>query len=86
MPSLYKFNHGYKAGSHKIFIQFLKSRGIIYIRTHSSHDIFDNPNNPLSRPVVIRMKYKDIPLLHIHTTLENIDVSKKEFEEWLKKK
>jgi len=32
------------------------------------------------------MKYKDIPLLHIHTTLENIGASKKEFEEWLKKK
>ena len=70
----------------KIFIQFLKSRGIIYVRTHASHDIFDNPQNPLQRPVVIRMKYKDIPLLHIHTTLENFNVSKKEFENWLKKK
>ena len=58
----------------------------MYIRTHSSHDIFDNPKNPLARPVVIRMKYKDTPLLHIHTTLENIGVTKKEFEEWLKKR
>ena len=77
---------GIKPVSTKIFIQFLKSKGIVYIRTHSSHDIFDNPQRPLPRPVVIRMKYKDIPLLHIHTTLENIGVSKKEFEEWLKKK
>ena len=70
----------------KIFIPFLKSRGIIYIRTHASHDIFDNLGNPLSRPVVIRTKFKDMPLLHIHTTLETIGISKKEFEEWLKKK
>jgi len=77
---------GIKSVPTKIFIQFLKSRGIVYIRTHASHDIFDNPASSLSRPVVIRTKYKDIPLLHIHTTLENIGVSKKEFEEWLKKK
>lgn len=77
---------GIKPVPTKIFIQFLKSRGIVYIRTHASHDIFDNPVSPLSRPVIIRTKYKDMPLLHIHTTLETIGVSKKEFEEWLKKK
>ena len=77
---------GIKPVPTKIFIQFLKYKGVVYIRTHSSHDIFDNPLSPLPRPVVIRMKYKDIPLLHIHTTLENIGVSKKEFEDWLKKK
>ena len=77
---------GIKPVPTKVFIQFLKSLGIIYVRTHASHDIFDNPKKPLPRPVVIRMKYKDIPLLHIHTTLENIGVSKKEFENWLKKK
>lgn len=31
----------------KVFIQFLKTKGIVYIRTHASHDIFDNPQNPL---------------------------------------
>ena len=77
---------GIKPVATKIFIQFLKSMGIIYVRTHASHDIFDNPKNPLPRPVVIRIKYKDIPLLHIHTALENIGVSKKAFEDWLKKK
>jgi predicted RNA binding protein YcfA (HicA-like mRNA interferase family) len=77
---------GIKPVPTKIFIQFLKSRGIVYIRTHASHNIFDNPVSPLSRPVVIRTKFKDMPLLHIHTALETIGVSKKEFEEWLKKK
>ena len=77
---------GIKPVPTKIFIRFLKSLGIIYVRTHASHDIFDNPKKPLPRPVVIRMKNKEIPLLHIHTTLETIGVSKKEFEDWLKKK
>ena len=77
---------GIKPVPTKVFILFLKSKGIIYLRTHASHDIFDNPQNPLPRPVVIRMKYKDMPLLHMHTTLETIGVTKKEFEEWLKKK
>ena len=76
---------GIKPVPTKVFIKFLKSLGIIYVRTHASHDIFDNPGKPLPRPVVLRTKYKDIPLLHIHTTLENIGVSKKEFENWLKK-
>ncbi len=76
---------GIKPVPTKVLISFLKSRGIIHMRTHASHAIFDNPQEPLPRPVVIRMKYKDIPLLHIHTTLETIGVSKKEFEEWLKK-
>lgn len=68
---------GIKPVPTKIFMLFLKSKGIVYIRTQSSHDVFDNPQNPLPGPVVIRMKYKDTPLLHIHTTLENIGISKK---------
>lgn len=77
---------GIKPVPTKVFIQFLKSPGILYVKTHASHDIFDNPKKPLPRPVVIRMKHKDIPLLHIHTALENSGVSKKEFEDWLKNK
>jgi hypothetical protein len=41
--------------------------------------------NPLPRPVVIRMKYNDIPLLHIHTTLENIGATKKNLKPGLEK-
>ena len=67
------------------FLKYLKSKEIVYIRTESSHDIYDNPEKPLLRPIVIRTKYKEIPLLHIHTTLQNIGISKKEFENWLKR-
>jgi predicted RNA binding protein YcfA (HicA-like mRNA interferase family) len=67
------------------FLRFLKSKGVVYIRSEASHDIYDNPQQPLFRPIVVRTKYKDVPLLHIHTSLENIGVSKKEFEEWMKK-
>lgn len=67
------------------FLRFLKSKGVVYIRSEASHDIYDNPQQPLLRPIVVRTKYKDVPLLHIHTSLENMGVSKKEFEEWMKK-
>ncbi|MDX2048620.1 MAG: hypothetical protein SFU87_17670 [Chitinophagaceae bacterium] len=69
----------------KTFVRYLKSKGIVYIRSESSHDIYDRPGNPLPRPLVIRTKYKDIPLLHIHTCLLTLGVSKKDFEEWLRK-
>ena len=76
---------GIKPVPTKKFLRFLKSRGLIYIRTEASHDIYDNPLKPLLRPVVVRTKYKEVPLLHIHTTLENLSVSKKEFEDWMRK-
>ena len=76
---------GIKPVSTKKFLRFLKSKGVVYIRSESSHDIYDNPQHPLLRPVVVRTKYKEIPLLHIHTSLENLGISKKEFEEWMKK-
>lgn len=41
-------------------------------RTKASHDHYNYPKgNPkrLTRTVTIRTKYKDIPILHIHTNL-----------------
>jgi hypothetical protein len=32
----------------RVFVLFLKSRGIIYIRSHASHDIFDNPEKSIA--------------------------------------
>lgn len=55
----------------KKFLEFLKSKGIIYIRTEASHDIYDNPQKPLLRPIVIRTKFKEVPLPHIHTSLKS---------------
>ena len=68
----------------KKFLKFLKSQGCQYIRTEASHDIWDRPKNPLPRPITVRMKHKDIPLLHIHTSLQNLGVSKSEFEKYLR--
>ncbi len=69
----------------KKFIKFLKSLGLVYIRTEASHDVYDHPKNPLNRPVIVRTKNKDIPVLHIHTNLKTIGIDKSVFEEWLKK-
>jgi len=70
------------------FLKYLKHLGLVHVRTESSHHIYDypesHPNGKLKRPIVVRPKYKDIPLLHIHTNLKNAGVSKEDFELWLK--
>jgi len=67
----------------KTFKQFLKSRGLIYIRSNSSHDLWNYPDESLSRPVTIQRPYKEIPLTHIHTNLRTMKVSKEDFKKWL---
>lgn len=70
------------------FVAYLKSLGLVYIRTESSHDLFDYPDGKakLDRPVSIRInKDKQIPILHIHTNLSTIGKTHKNFEDWLKK-
>jgi predicted RNA binding protein YcfA (HicA-like mRNA interferase family) len=71
-----------------VFIAFLESLGLEYERTRASHNFYNYPKgNPkrLNRPVVIRTLYKEIPLLHIHTNLKTLGISKKDFEEYLKR-
>ena len=68
----------------KKFKKFLKNQGCIYIRSHGDHDLYDRPENPLPRPISIISRYKDIPPLHIQTSLENLGISVKVFEEMLK--
>jgi len=67
------------------FIKFLESQGCIYIRTRGDHDIYDRPENPLMRPITIISRHKDIPALHVKTSLDNLGITPKEFEEILKK-
>lgn len=70
------------------FIDWLKRRGLEYKRTTSSHDVWDYPEDSkksLLRPVIIRMKDKDIPGCHIHTNLRTMGVSYKEFLNEIKK-
>ncbi len=79
---------GYKPIPTKNFIKWLKKNGIVYIRSESSHDIYDYPEGSkktLLRPVVIRSSDKDIPPHHIHTNLKTLDIDYKTFEKEIKK-
>jgi len=69
-----------------LFIEYLQSLGLVCIRNESSHFVFDNPPDKpqLERPIIVRTKHKEIPVLHIHTNLATLGVSHKEFEKWLK--
>jgi predicted RNA binding protein YcfA (HicA-like mRNA interferase family) len=65
------------------FVAWLESLGLVYERTKSSHDHYNFPKgNPkrLTRTVTVRTRYKDIPILHIHTNLKNLGISKEQFE------
>jgi predicted RNA binding protein YcfA (HicA-like mRNA interferase family) len=70
------------------FIAWLLSIGLLYERTKASHDIYNYPKDDarrLTRPVTVRGNYKDIPILHIHTNLKTLGISKSDFEEQIKK-
>ena len=66
------------------FVKYLESLGLVYIRTTASHDYYNfpkgHPKGSLLRPVTIRTKHKDIPLDHLHTNLQTLGISKKQFE------
>ena len=68
----------------KKFIRFLKEQGLVYIRSKGDHDIYDRPEKPLPRPITIISSYKDVPILHIQTSLKNLGISNTEYEELLK--
>ena len=67
------------------FVKYLESLGLVYIRTTASHDYYNFPKGHakghLQRPITIRTKHKDIPLDHLHTNLQTLGISKKQFEE-----
>ena len=65
----------------KKFIKFLKRQGLIYIRSKGDHDLYDRPEKPLPRPITIISSCKDIPSLHIHTSLKNLGISKADYED-----
>jgi len=69
------------------FIAWIESLGLQYERTKASHDLYNYPKGHpkrLTRSVTVRTKYKDIPILHIHTNLQTLGISKSEFEERIK--
>jgi predicted RNA binding protein YcfA (HicA-like mRNA interferase family) len=69
------------------FVKWLESLGLEYIRSSSSHDYYNYPERHpkrLTRPITVRTRYKDIPILHIHTNLKTLGVSKSDFEKAIK--
>ena len=67
----------------KIFKKFLKYQGLEHIRNNHGHEIWDNPKKPLSRPVTLQGRYKNIPPTHIHTNLLTLGISHEEFTKWM---
>lgn len=64
--------------------KFLKSLGLKHIRTKASHEIYNNPDKPLLRPLTLDTNYPDVPILHIYTSLKTLGMSKREFERRIK--
>jgi hypothetical protein len=62
------------------FKKYLKSKGLVHIRTEGGHECWDTPEDSLCRPVTIQTHFKEIPLLHIKTNLRTMNISNKEFE------
>jgi predicted RNA binding protein YcfA (HicA-like mRNA interferase family) len=60
--------------------KWLKSHGLVYIRTEASHEIWDYPDDSLLRPVVFRASKKDIPGFHIYTNLQTLGIDYKTFQ------
>lgn len=79
---------GIKQISTRKFIAWLESIGLEYERTKASHDRYNylkgHPKR-LIRTITIRSKYKEIPILHIHTNLKTLGISKDIIEEEIKK-
>jgi hypothetical protein len=72
-----------------LFIQYLKSLGLVFIRKDRwHHDLYDypdgHPNGKLPRCPAVRTNYQDIPRDHIHTNLMCVGKTKSDFEEWLR--
>ncbi len=78
---------GIKSVPLRKFLNWLKFRGLVYIRTTASHDQYNYPEGDtrrLSRNVVVRSKDKDVPLFHIHTNLVTMGIDKATFENEIK--
>lgn len=80
---------GIKEIKTKDFVDYLHSLGLIEIRSKGSHTVFNYPPTDvkrLTRPIVLRLAHKTIPILHMHTNLQSLGKSKEEFILWLQAK
>ena len=64
----------------KLFIRFLKSRGLVLHRTEGDHEIWDMESGPkLSRPVVFISCEKEVPPMHLSTNLRTLGMTYNDF-------
>ncbi|UOR06227.1 hypothetical protein MUN82_03825 [Hymenobacter aerilatus] len=70
-----------------LWLEFLKAQGLVYIRTHASHDIYDRPDNSLLRNITVRPNKDDeVPMTHMKTSLQTLGLQMKDFTEWQKQR
>ena len=65
---------------------FFKSKGLVYKRSNSSHDLWDYPDDSLIRPCTLVTKCKEVPICHIHTNCFTLGIMIKDFKDWFKKR
>ena len=69
----------------EIWLAFLAAQGVFYVRTESSHDVFDNPVKHLRRCITVRsQKDSEVPLLHMGTSLKTLGMQMSDFTKWQK--
>jgi predicted RNA binding protein YcfA (HicA-like mRNA interferase family) len=62
------------------FRKYLKSKGLFLVRTAGGHEIWDNKNKSLRRPIIFQAHFKEIPIFHIKTNLKTLGISLTDFE------
>ncbi len=67
----------------KTWKKFLKSQGLVHVNTEGSHEKWDRPDDSLSRLVIFRTTKKEIPIKHIATNLQTLDISLQEFKDMI---
>lgn len=63
------------------FRKFLKSIGLVCVRTKGSHEVWDKPDDSLERPIVFVTNLKEVPITHIKNNLKTLDMDIKDFED-----
>lgn len=65
--------------SYRAFKRFLESHGLKLKRKSGSHEMWNRDTNPFDRPVVIRSKDKNIPIIIIKSNLKTMGISIEQF-------
>ncbi len=66
----------------KCLIKFLLFQGCVKKKTVGSHTKYTKTG--ILRSLTVRENDKEVPRLHIHTTLKTLGISKKVFYAWVK--